>query len=616
MKSSEGRMLAAVALLVGASCAPGPLPDRGVVAPLAIGPATPVRPPPPPRPEAPPRAPDDLELLVRVSDPEQLARSVASIVPSGVAASLDPAQLVVTLLGRKLGSLVDLAQPIDVTSHTGSSFVVSMAVKQDAEAKLGQGLVLREEGGLLRIGKLDDSPAESDRFACAFSGAAGPATTRLLCATDEAALKGSASYLTRNVASEPLDTDLRMTLPGRVLREKRDATTKAIGDAASARLGEGLVERFLAEIDRLDVNVRFGSAAIELGVDLRLSARQSMLAQVLVARSVAAPPSGMFYRLPSDALFALHTTGALGEDIAPLRKALADNIEETLVHDGYRADRTRELRERIESLLLTGGPLVVGAGVTGGRDGAEKALAAFDSSTPSEQARAEAKARASLVPWVLVAVEEPSEKWTAGMRDVVRRVQEADKTRRPGSKSTTPLDPDGDHVDVRIGTLDPNLKLPKDSLHVEVLIAPRTKGKRPARTAHLFVVPKGSGTWLGYSEDVTAISSRLRLAVDDTVETGTLSRSEEAKSLRSRPALGAGLFSLAGIGHLSVKTSTADDLRRASRSATRAANLGAHGNTSLTWTASADATPGAVRFSVGAELTPQLTAEVIRMLGM
>ena len=106
------------------------------------------------------------------------------------------------------------------------------------------------------------------------------------------------------------------------------------------------------------------------------------------------------------------------------------------------------------------------------------------------------------------------------------------------------------------------------------------------------------------------------LAVNDTVETRTLSRSEEAKSLRSRPALGAGLFSLSGIGLLTAKTATGDDLRRASRNALRTANVGAHGNSLLTWTGTADPTPGALRFSLGAELTPQTTTEVLRTLGM
>jgi hypothetical protein len=521
------------------------------------------------------------------------------------------------LLGRKLGAIVDLAQPIDVTSSADSSFVVSLAVKQDAEAKLGEGLVLREQGGLLHIGTPDDSHAEAGRMgACAFASAAGRATTRLVCASDEAALAGSAAYLARNVAAEPLDADARVTLPGRILRDKRDATARAIGEAASARLGTALVERFLDEIDRLDVNVRFGGSGVELGLDVRLSARQSMLAKVLVPRTVAATPSRAFYRLPSDALFALHTTGALAEDIAPLRRALADNLESTLLQDGYRSDKTRELRERIESLLLTGGPFVVGAGVAGGRDGADKALAAFDSASTPDRARTATKARAALVPWVMVAVEEPAEKWTTGLRDIVRRGQEADKTRVPGSKSSSPRDPDGDHVDVRPGALDPSLKLPNDAMHLEVVIAPRTKGKHPTRTAHLFVVPKGTTTWLGYSEDLAAITSRLRLAVDDATESGTLSRSEEAGSLRTRPVLGAGLFSLAGMGHLAAPSTTADDLHRAAQNATRNASLGAHGNQTLTWIATADPTPGSIRVSVVTEVTRPTATEILRMLGM
>lgn len=341
-----------------------------------------------------------------------------------------------------------------------------------------------------------------------------------------------------------------------------------------------------------------------------------MVAQVLVSRSTAAAPSRAFYRLPADALFALHTTGALAEDIAPLRKALADSLEGTLVEDGYRADKTHELRTRIESLLLTGGPLVVGAGVAGGREGAERALAALDSSTTSEPARAETKARAALLPWVMIGVEEPAEKWTTGLREIVRRGQEADKTRRPDSKSSSPRDPSGDHVDLRVGTLDPSLKLPKDALHLEVLIAPRTKGQRPTRTAHLFVVPKGSATWIGYSEDVSAIGARLRLAIDDTTEAGTLSRTEEAAALRSRPALGAGLVSLAGIEYLVAQTTTASDLRRAAKNAVRGASLGARGNQTLTWTATADATPGSVRFSLGTQITPLVASDVIHRLGM
>ena len=136
------------------------------------------------------------------------------------------------------------------------------------------------------------------------------APMRLVCASDAATLESTAKYLARTLAAEPFDADARLTLPGRILRDKRDATTKAIGDAASARLGADLVQRFVDEIDRLDVDLRFGSPSIGLSFDLRLSGRESMLARVLVPRSKPTAPPRAFYRLPGDSLLALHTTGA------------------------------------------------------------------------------------------------------------------------------------------------------------------------------------------------------------------------------------------------------------------------------------------------------------------
>lgn len=629
MKPSTPRALAVVALLGCLGCGPGATPpDHGATAPLALTPATPAKAAPPPRPEAAPRAPDDLSLVVRVNDPDQLVREVVSILPPSTAAAagaaLEPVQLLTLLLGRQLAVLVDVTQPIDlagVGSHD-TAIVVSMAVKQESEGKLTEGLVLREEGGLLHIAtKSDESASGSDKLsACAFTAAAGRAPTRLVCASDEPALNSTAPYLARNVSAEPFDGDAKLSVPGKVLREKRDSTARAIGDAASQHLGAALVDGFLREIDRVDADLRFAGSGLEIGFDLWLSGRESLLGRMVVPRSKARPPPPAFYRLPADSILALHTTGALAEDIAPLRKALADNIEATLTKDGYRAEKTHVLRERLETLLLTGGPLVVAAGIAGGRDGAEKALAALDGThaSPAEEARVQAKARSALMPWLMMEVEEPAARWTQGLRDIVRRAEEADRTRTPGSRASTPRDPDGDHVDLQIGTLDPALKLPKDSLHLEVLLVPRTKGARPARKAHLFVVPKGTATWIGYCEDSAAITGRLRLALDDTSEAGTLARSAEATSLRTRPAIGAGLVVFSGLAHLAAKTTTADELRAISRSTARSAGsgAGAASTQTITWTASADTAPGAVRVSVRVQATRQMSSDFLRLLGL
>ena len=623
MKRSSARGLALFACLSCLSCGSPPMPERGASAPLAIGPAAAPRAAPPARVEAAPKAPDDVALLVRVNDPEQLMHEVVSILPPSAAATastLDPVQLASMLLGRRLGTVIDLAQPIDVLSigtKSEPTFVVSMAVKQDAESKLGEGLVLREEGGLVHIGRPDDAHGDGGKMsACAFTAAAGRATTRLVCASDEASLSATAAYLARNVAAEPLDSDARLSLPGKVLREKRDGTTKAIGDAASAKLGAALVERFIDEVERIDADVRFLGSGLEIGLDLRLSGRESMLARAIVSRSKPAPPPAAFYRLPADAVVSFYTTGALAEDLAPLRKVLADDLERTMVQDGHLPDKTHALRERIESLVLTGGPLVFATGIAGGRDGAEKALAAIDGARPADEARVLGQARSALLPWMLFEVDEPGEKWTQGIRDVVKRGEDVDKTRKPGSKSSTPIDPDSDHVDVKIGALDPALKLPKDTLHLEVLLTPRTKGKRPARKGHFFVVPRGAATWLGYSEDASAVASRLRLAIDDSSDAGTLARSTDAASLRGRSAVGAGLVSPSALPYLLATTTTTADLHAAAKSVGRTFGAQARGLDTIAWSLGGDAAPGSVHVSLRAQITRPTAVDVLRALGL
>jgi hypothetical protein len=636
MKVSSTRVVGLIALTWCVSCG-SPAVPRPAVAPLAIGPSVPARPASPPPPEASPEAPADLALLVRINDGRQLMRELSTLLPPGAASAatlLDPGQLLPLLLGRRLADVVDLGQPVDMTSlgMASPSFVLSMAVKPEADGRLGEGRALREEGGLLHVEPDGAQLAAAQLRACAFTPAAGRARTRLVCASDRASLESAALYLARTVAAEPLEVDVRITVPGTVLRERRDSTARAMSDAASARLGDGLVESFLAEIERVDVDLRFLGSDLELGVSMHLSARESMLARALVPRSKPAPPPAAFDRLPADTLFALHTTGALPDDLAPLKRAVADTVESTLVRDGYGTAETRALRERFESLLLTGGPLVVGIGVRGGGDGAEQALArlASPASGPpappakgtrgapprhSADAALELQARKALQPWLLLEVDEPAEKWTRGLRELVRGAEDAERTRRPGSHASTPRDPDGDHVDLKIGALDPALELPTGSLHLEARITPRTKGKRPPRTSHVFVVPKGGATWIGYSADASAIASRLRRAIDDASDAGTLGRTAGATALRARPALAAGLVSLLGLRYLSLKTTT-EELQRAARVTTRIAALGVRGPESVSWTATADTAPGTNGLSIRAVVTRQTVGDVVRILGL
>ncbi|MBX3188049.1 MAG: hypothetical protein KF819_13590 [Labilithrix sp.] len=624
MRRSLGCLLVACA-----ACAPAQGP-RETSPLLTIPSAAATRPGDPQRPE-PPAAPADLAGVMRINDPELLVREIGALLPPHVAGAfqaISPAMLLDTFLGPEIGAVVDLTQPVDVASvgHPDPEYVVSLALVPDGEATLARQLTLHEEGGLVFLGKGDDDARRgaARQHRCALAPSTGRATTRLVCGSARRLVKRTAAYLASTVAAEPFAADARVTLPGSALRKKQAGAAKSLGDSAGEKLGEklgaDLVDRFLDEIDRIDASIRFVDGGIDADLDLRLNARRSIFARAIIPTSAPKTPSRAFRRLPADVVFAMHTVGARPEDMAPLRTALAANLDESLTRDGYLPEKARALRDRLEALLLTGGPLVFGAGIVGGRDGAEKALAAFEAAKPGARdlAKLEAQARGAITPWYVFEVEEPTDKWIGGLRDIVRGAEDADKTRKEGSTSTLPRDPDGDHIDVRAATLDPALRLPKDALHLEVLLTPNTKGHGRPRKAHLFVVrgnEKGTATWIGYSEDAAAIASRLRLATDDTTDAGTLGKSAEASSLQGKSAVGAGLVVVPAVSLLVAKDRTSADLRETASSVARWSSSPLT-TESVTFTMSADpgAAGGRSRLSVQAHASRTLASGIVRLL--
>ena len=129
------------------------------------------------------------------------------------------------------------------------------------------------------------------------------------------------------------------------------------------------------------------------------------------------------------------------------------------------------------------------------------------------------------------------------------------------------------------------------------------------------MVPRGAATWLGYSEDASAVASRLRLAIDDTSETGTLARSADAASLRGRSATGAGLVSPGALAYLAAKTATTADLHATAKSAARVSGA-LRGSDTIAWSLGGDATPGSVHVSLRAQITRPTAVDVLRALGL
>ncbi len=250
------------------------------------------------------------------------------------------------------------------------------------------------------------------------------------------------------------------------------------------------------------------------------------------------------------------------------------------------------MKGKLEAWFVRGGPVVVGVGLAGGADRAERALGALVSGAKNA-AKAEGDARAALVPWALFEFDEKQDAFAANVRALMKASDDADKARKPGSAaaSTAKKDPDGDHVDAKIGALDPALKLPAATLVIDVTKSPPTTGKRPVRPAKIFVVTKGSSTWIGYSEDTAAIASKLRVAIDDTTEAGTLGPSKDAAELRSRRGVAHVLTSMRGIELLLAARTTRAELEEAARDDAKMLGLPTRGSGALTLVATSEQGP-------------------------
>jgi hypothetical protein len=605
------RRLAPATLAFAVACgapppAPGtsaPLPERRHGAPAAAAKPAARRDAIPP--------PEDLKMVVRVADAEQLRNELASFLPQ-LGSSLGPMDmdfLLTMAVGERLASTIDVAQPVDAAMIGGEAFLVSFGVKTDAEAKLAETFDLHDEDGMSVVRRPKGQPLPPALGSCAFLTASRPAM-RLVCAKEARTVRSAANYLARTVAAEPLEADLRLTVAGSLFHEERSRSIRRTTDDAMVR---GLLEAFEKEVDRFDLDLKFGGQRVDASVDMRFSARESPVARALVPKTSPTAPPPAFYKLPKDASFALHLAGGAADDLKPLRDTLLSDFRASMIRDGYAEEKVKPVEDQVASLFLTGGPLVVGAGVAAGVDGAERALAALDGA--KNVAKAEAQARAALSGWTLAWVDEPAAKWTHGLRELVKRGDEAEKTRdKEIAKAAAPKDPEGDNTRLVVAKVDPKAKLPDGTLHVEVVITPRKKSAGAARKAHLFVAPKGASTWFAYGDDLAVVTKQLRFVLDDAATKGTLADVPEVAALSKEKGIGAAAIHFGGVPLMFARTTTSDDLRRAADDAKRAASLPGHGRDVITFVASSDVSPGNVKLGARTSVARSTLRDLVTFL--
>ena len=259
-------------------------------------------------------------------------------------------------------------------------------------------------------------------------------------------------------------------------------------------------------------------------------------------------------------------------NLAPLRSALFDSLRDWLADDGYPPGVIDTEMAPFDRLALTGGPWVAASGLR--IDGARAALDAYaDAGKTTEAARA--KARAAMQGWMVAAVEEPSQAWIDGVRELVKN--EAIKPGKPRRKR----EPNKEQTKLSLAPVPVALQLPAGTLHVEARVtqnpawlAAQSKAKtklKPAdlvipHTTHLFVVPDGPRTWFAAAEDAALAASQVRGSLAGAGDAGTLKTRRDLDALRAMHASTAGFVSVVGLATW-LRTDWSDDgLRKARES--------------------------------------------------
>lgn len=479
---------------------------------------------------------------------ERLIRHMGASIPS-----LPPDLLATGLLGPSVTAVIDMSGPVDLAffGENFDRFAVGIPVASEMQPRLGNLFRLQLKRGILHIeGNSADEESGTEHgslSACAFVGAEEESRARVVCASDEELLNASALYLGRTVLNEGRDGDVRLELLGSTLfKQMADDVDKSNNNTWAEATGERYAAAFFRDIRQLSLIGSWGKSDIEAELLLGFRPDASGFSRAISTRvPLQSPSTESFARLPKDSLVAMHGDAGTSQAIAPMRDEFLRLVADDLESDGYDPQLLSTFNNRVAALFFTGGPYAWAYGID--HAGAEKALAAY--AKDKKKAALRTAAYRSLRGWALFAVDEPTERWTKGIEEIIRVSNEMDKKRNGGKPvtNTTPITPkDADDLTSTTMTVVATpATLPKTSLHVEIKSKPLKKEAPPAYTKHLYVVPEGNRTWIGFGEDEAPTIARLR-AAREGLSDQTIAGVPELARTSAQGAVAAGFFTIAG----------------------------------------------------------------------
>ncbi len=560
-------------------------------------------------------APGGLGFTVHLAHPRATFQQLSSVLGSLAAmfagvAKVDPESLVALVVGAPIGAVLDLDQPIDVAvsdvdATEGSPKIAGAVVLSDPvaarEVLEKYYRPIQTAPGVIRLEPRDDAPDGASPRPCMLAPAPGPdatapRTTRLVCGEDVDAVRHLGPYLARTMSRLASRDDLRVELFVRELRGQSGKKELTPGGGAAVdggvvdptdKLFDDLTEKLTDDVGSVVLEASSDGTAVDVRLSTKLVGTASPLTRAVVgAGTPVLPLPAAFDRLPRDASFAWYGRGATPADLAPLRASLFDSLRTWLADDGYAPGAIDTQLAPFERLALSGGPWSLASGLR--VDAARAALDAYAAAGKTTEG-ARAKARAAMQGWIVAAVEEPSQGWIDGVRELVKNdpVKPTGKPRRkraPSKESTRLV----------LTPVPPGLPLPAGTLHMEAHVtqnpewtlaqkkagAPLTDAVIP-HTMHFFVVPDGGRTWLAAAEDPALAASEVRGSLSGAGDAGTLKTRHDFDALRTMPASTAGFVTVASLATWLHSDWSDDGLRKLRETLLGLASLNDQGTTSV-----------------------------------
>src|SRR6185312_4106210 len=314
---------------------------------------------------------------------------------------------------------------------------------------------------------------------------------RLICAQKHATLRAVAPYMARTLPREPVGDEVLVRLFPAGLADKLKSEP---ADDDWGALFSKLAVQAIDEMQSFSIGASVGAEPVQAAVRETLRSADSPLTRILTAQvDVKAPPPDLFWRLPADALGAVYSVGARGEDLAAMKTLFLDTFVKSVREQGVSDEAVARGKKAMEAILLTGGPVSMAYGLD-----LPAALAAIGAETPGHRAD-----RRVFHGWFAVGVQEPAARWIDAIREINAADRMPKKKVEPGAGAGAGKEKDAEKKKDDVTTVategkvgDPQLA--SRATHFVFSDFPRKDGKlatKPASVDHLFVVADGDRTW-------------------------------------------------------------------------------------------------------------------------